>query len=280
MKALLSRGRQVVVLAASFAVHPTFTWTRRCSQFTGCAVVMGALLLGFSATPWYPSVALSMGLSSTAVTPSTSEFSPTPYMTMNDSRPVTWPTCAVIDYRVNLSQAPADAMSSLHAAITTLERYTHFTFTDAGSTTDIPQQGWVSKPFQAPLIIAWATPRTSTLLGSPHELAIGSVASEGTAPQQTYVAAVVVVDSTATKSLTPGTGPGELGLLLLHELSHAVGLAHSHNPNSYMYPLFNVAPQRVQPADASHLASLDPAACPKDHVAEAPRTATVINSTH
>jgi hypothetical protein len=182
-------------------------------------------------------------------------------MAMNGSAPVRWPACATIDYAVNLTGAPSDAQANLTNALAEISAYTHFTFVYQGPTSVIPQDNWTEQHLSAPLVIAWATPATSSALGSSHELSIGEVAASGIFPTIHYTAGVVVLDTSATKSLPSGMGSGDLGLLILHELSHAMGLAHSHNPHSYMYPYFNVTTQSVTPADQGHLANLDAGSC-------------------
>ena len=193
--------------------------------------------------------------------PTTPEYGPTPYMAMNGSSPVRWPACSTIGYKLNLTGAPADAAANVNAALALISTYTRFTFVDEGTTAYIPQENWASTNLPAALTIAWATPATSSLLGGPHELSIGDVAAVGPSGDQHYTDGVVVMDTSATSNLPSGTGSGDLGLLLLHELSHAMGLNHSHNPNSYMYPYFGVATQSVQPADLAHLSNLDTGSC-------------------
>jgi hypothetical protein len=221
-------------------------------------VVLVVAALAFSATPWYASAKTAMGMSTA---PASSEFGPTPYMDMNGVSPVRWSSCSPIRYEINLSGAPADAASNLNTALATLSRYTHLRFAYAGTTPTIPQSGWINQHLPAPLVIAWATPTTSSLLGQSQELSIGAVASVGASPGQRYVSGVVVIDSAATVSLPSGMETGGLGLLVLHELSHAIGLDHSHDPHSYMYPYFNATTQGITTADAVHLANLNSGAC-------------------
>jgi hypothetical protein len=199
--------------------------------------------------------------SSSGASPAASEYTGTPYMAMNGSAPVRWPACATISYEVNLTGAPSDASTNLDSALALISTYTHFTFVYQGSTTAIPQNNWTHQDLPAPLVIAWATPATSSALDSSRELSIGEVAATGIFPATHYTAGVVVIDTDATKALPSGMGTGDLGLLILHELSHAMGLAHNHNPHSYMYPYFNVTSQSVTPADQAHLASLDAGSC-------------------
>jgi hypothetical protein len=229
--------------------------TRRITTYLA---VLVCVLLVFSTTPLYPRVAAAFA---GPVTTAASDFSPTPYMTLNGAVPVHWPVCSTIGYRLNLTYAPPDAKKNVEEALALLSRYTRFRFVAEGTTTYIPQENWTSTVLPAQLTIAWATPATSSLLGQSQELSIGSVASKGPATDQVYADAVVVMDATATKGLPSGMASGALGLLLLHELSHAVGLAHSHNPHSYMYPYFHVTSQSVLPSDIAHLAAEDPASC-------------------
>ncbi|HEY2429649.1 MAG TPA: matrixin family metalloprotease [Acidimicrobiales bacterium] len=149
-----------------------------------------------------------------------------------------------IHYVVNLSDAPPTAASDVAGAIARLSQATGITFVDDGATTEMPSQERAAVqssrygPGWAPLLIAWTRPAESDYLPGGNVVGEGgNVWTTGPGGADVYVTGQVAINTDATRALPAGFGPGTtVGLLLLHELGHAVGLAHVSDPNQVMYP--------------------------------------------
>jgi hypothetical protein len=149
-----------------------------------------------------------------------------------------WNPCAVINYRVNGS---AGALADAKEAVRRIASQTGLRFSYRGPTTVIPSARRASYPADTQLIVAWAKPGQSTYMPArkPDQ---GGPAGEGGASWigahdargrswGKIVQGYVVLD--ATLELTGGFGAGPVtgwqgtrGQLLMHEIGHAIGLAH------------------------------------------------------
>ena len=164
---------------------------------------------------------------------------------------VRWNPCRKIHYRVNTRYAPAGALADVKKAVGIVEAATGLDFVYGGTTTVIPQKsyGANSTPTYAPpLVIAWARrgtgAGTSNMLPGGGALAVGGwygigwTDSYGKKHRLRAVTGYVVIDS-VTNSMPGGfaTRPGGArGGVLLHELGHAMGLAHVSDPTQEMNP--------------------------------------------
>jgi hypothetical protein len=166
--------------------------------------------------------------------------------------PMRWNPCGPVHYRTNLAEAPRNAADDLAQAIEKVSGATGIRFVDDGSTTTIPDSRSEQRATtqRSPVVIAWATPGETDLLTQPplaglgvHELGIGGPGAliDPATGHGVYVSGIVVIDSAASTHLAPGFGPGSLGVVLMHELGHLVGLGHTDDANEIMDPI-------VQPA--------------------------------
>jgi hypothetical protein len=162
--------------------------------------------------------------------------------------PVRWNPCSAVHYRTNLAEAPPNAATDLDAAIAKVSAATRIRLVDDGSTTTIPNRASQASAARdrSPVVITWATPAETDLLAANftgplgvHELGVGG-ASELTDPATghgVYVTGLVVIDARASGHLAPGFGPLSLGVLLMHELGHLVGLGHTFDTTDIMNPV-------------------------------------------
>jgi hypothetical protein len=166
-----------------------------------------------------------------------------------DGTPARFNPCQPIHYVTNLAEAPAGAADDIAGAIARIEAATGINFVNDGSTTEVPSSKRPAAQARygsswAPVLVAWSKPGESDLLTG------GSVVGQGVTTwvqQQTgtaqpagkyvYISGQVVIDASSTIHLTPGFGSGQtVGELLLHEMSHVLGLGHSADDTQIMYP--------------------------------------------
>lgn len=197
--------------------------------------------------------------------PASATYAKTPYMATSDAKPVTWSPCAPVHYEVNLHDALPGTLSALSRDVALIESATGLRFVFDGTTNATLNSQWTTYSNNGhyhPVLVAFASPKTSTLLSSAlGDLGDGSASwVDSPSGYRHFVSGSIIVNTAA--GLRPGFGSGlHLGNLLLHELGHVVGLAHSHDPQSFMYPYLGVMRQVITPADAAHLAALGRGHC-------------------
>jgi len=177
--------------------------------------------------------------------------------------PRRWNPCSTIHYVTELGAAPAYAPDDLQAALVQVSAATGLHFVDDGTTTVWPGTGseFDSAGHPKPVVIAWATPEQSAHLGTlPGEVAGSELGRAGPGSlvdpvtgHGVYVTGMVVIDSRAA-ALPPGFGPGALGVVLLYELGHLVGLGHVSDPTQVMNP--DLVPSKDGTYGAGDLAGL------------------------
>lgn len=162
--------------------------------------------------------------------------------TNTDGSVVRWNPCTAIHWKVNLAQAPPSALADATTAVATLSAATGLTLVFDGTTTTTPTTTWLrSTADPDTIVIAWAPKATTDLYGTIAD-GEGGWREAGTSPDGVrwtwrIVRGFVLVDPTTTTSYAGGFGPGTtIGALLLHELGHAVGLAHVADQTQLMYP--------------------------------------------
>lgn len=170
--------------------------------------------------------------------------------TNRDGSIVRWNPCAPIHYAVNAALAadPAGALADTQAAIAKVAAASGLTFAYDGSTTVVPTRAWLDGGGSASstLVIAWAAPGSqagdSDLFGADADGEGGWTESGVSKDGQTWTWQIkrgfVVVDPAGAAGYAPGFGAGQSrGVLLMHELGHAVGLGHVDNQRDVMFPV-------------------------------------------
>jgi hypothetical protein len=181
-----------------------------------------------------------------------------------DGSPDRWNPCEPIHYRVNLADAPPQAMDDLREAMERVTDATGIGFVDDGRTDEdvLDMQGHV---FQAglpgqrwlPVLVTWLPQDDFQQLAQrPGALAFAyPQTGDGTLADQ-YVSGFVVVDAGA--GLQPGFDARYAeGLVLMHELGHLVGLGHVGDPNEVMFQARDVAPSPIHDWGPGDLAGLE-----------------------
>ncbi|HEX7106687.1 MAG TPA: matrixin family metalloprotease [Acidothermaceae bacterium] len=228
-----------------------------------------------SATPPAPSARKSASPVTSPASASAPVASDYTVTTNRDGSVVRWNPCAPIHYTVNAALAadPVGALADTQAAIARVAAASGLTFRYDGPTTMAPTRAWLDGGgASSGLVIAWALPGSqagqSDLFGGDADGEGGwwesGVSKDGQAWSWQIKRGFVVVDPTGSAGYAPGFGPGESrGVLLMHELGHAVGLGHVDNRRDVMFPVITSS-SRAQwgPGDLAGLARIGkPAGC-------------------
>ena len=169
-----------------------------------------------------------------------------------------WDACQVISYRVNPARMPAGALRDVHEAFRRISAATGLRFSYAGATAYVPyRKGSNAGPANTDMAIAWATPRQVPGLAG-RVLGLGGYAAVGeTGSWNRITQGVAVLDS--TRRLAAGFASHRSttrGLLLLHELGHALGLDHVDDRRQVMYPVLLPRAARYAGGDLRGLAAV------------------------
>lgn len=178
-----------------------------------------------------------------------------------DGHPLRWDACGPISWTLRRAGAPADAEATVTEAFRQLGAATGLTFVPGG-----PGDGLPPGPDLPPRTIAVAFARADEVPDLAGDVAgVGGPisSSEGVDDEPVVDGGFAIVD--AGDDLRPGfDGGSSVGAVLLHELGHAVGLAHAPGPDRLMYestsPGIDAA---FQPGDLQVLAqAVAPGRCP------------------
>jgi hypothetical protein len=175
-----------------------------------------------------------------------------------DGSPARWDPCTPVHYVVNLTAAPPTAAADIAGAIARVEAATGMTFVADGSTTEVPARGRADEDAAryghrwAPLLIAWVHNGASDYLGGNGVLGEGGASWVAPAGgRDVFVTGQIAINADTTTALGDGFGAGTtIGLLLLHELGHVMGLGHVGDEAEVMFP-------RLMPRAAASYAAGD-----------------------
>lgn len=176
-----------------------------------------------------------------------------------DGTPIRWDACSTIPVIVNASSAEPGAVDDVKESLAQITALTGLNFDYQGETSEIPQSDWYLKSWPnrdyPPLIIAWATPDTSSILVSNGDSGRASANPALINGESRYVTGVVVLNAKHNSIYEPGFGEGQTrGNLLLHEIGHAIGLGHAEHRGEMMNG--EISPQTPASYAAGDLAGL------------------------
>jgi len=177
--------------------------------------------------------------------------------------PLAYDRCTPIPYVINPAGAKAGWVNDVHAAFAEMEVRSGLDFVYLGSTTEPPSPDrqpsdpgrWPQYEY-SPILVAFTTPAVIPDLG-------GSVVGIGGSwriswaygmwkDATRWVSGDIYLDR--DENLPTGFGEGNaLGKVVLHELGHVVGMAHTNNENELMNPIVIPRSGRFGPGDLQGL---------------------------
>lgn len=187
-----------------------------------------------------------------------------------DGTPVGYSPCRPLHYVVNAELVPAGAQQLVPDAIATISRATGIRFIYDGATTEQPSGQ--RDPYQpdaygdrwAPLLIAWTTPEVAPQLKGKVIGTGGSTHYSFDDGPKTFVTGSLELDALQiTEDLRQPDGKLYATAVILHELSHVMGLEHVDDPRQLMYPEIG-SPEGLAAGDLNGLYELSKAQCRKD----------------
>ncbi len=152
--------------------------------------------------------------------------------------PVTYSPCRPIHVVVNDDLAPPSGQGMLADALVRMHRATGLVFALDGHSDQLPTFGgstWnrVDRP---PVLIGWTTPEADHRLDGG-AAGVGGSSASGLGSQRFYVTGEIALDAPQlTEMLDHHDGEAWVEGVLVHELSHVVGLAHVDDPRENMNP--------------------------------------------
>jgi Matrixin len=177
--------------------------------------------------------------------------------TVDPSEPMHWLACRPIEYRINPADMPAGMVPTVRHAMRVLSRQTGVPFRYAGSTTHTFAA--TSHDATPTVYIAFTDQLRSagqTFGGTGGEVGVGGPAAAWYRTGGRTVEAITYGRVLLSSRFTgPRTGPGlSWQALILHEVGHALNLAHDSDPASIMSPtLSSATPARYTPDEVRAL---------------------------
>ncbi|MDR6507118.1 matrixin family metalloprotease [Arthrobacter oryzae] len=190
--------------------------------------------------------------------------------TNDDGTPVGYSPCRPLHYVVNAGLAPAGSENLVEEAVATISRATGIRFINDGPSTEAPSED--RDPYQpetygerwAPLLISWTTPEAAPKLKGQVIGTGGSTHYSFDGGPKTFVTGSLDLDAPQIAGeLERPQGPAYATAVILHELSHVMGLEHVDDPLQLMYPEIGT-PDGLAAGDLNGLYQLGKASCRKD----------------
>jgi hypothetical protein len=194
-----------------------------------------------SAAPVAGPVAAARTVAAPAPTTSTS----TSYRFMAEptpGNPIKWTPCAPVHWAFNPTHAPTGGLRAVQSAVARVAATTGLTFTYDGTSASTPTGSYLTGAPGRPLLIGWSTASESSLLaGQPLNL-VGMTQSTWQRDDAGAYHITSGVIAFSNRVVAPTSGANSWYTFALHELGHAVGLAHTGDATQIMHP--SVPPTR------------------------------------
>lgn len=174
-----------------------------------------------------------------------------------------WNPCTSVRYRVNTRHTTRGALADTKRAVREVEKATGLNFVYRGRTRKIPSGSTTERfPAGTDFVIAWARPRQSRMLASsPTAAGVGGPLyypgfSNGDGSSTSWITRGKVVLNAVYK-FKPGFGRGYTrGELLMHEITHAVGIDHTFSRSQVMFPVMQPGLARFGAGDLAGLSKV------------------------
>ena len=159
-------------------------------------------------------------------------------------RPVRWNPCQPIHYQIDLGPLSEGAAADIHEAFAKMSKATGIEFTFDGYVSvdifDRLHDGDFVAPDPnggiewAPILVAWRPQQTLLDFGADRDVIGLGLPIVSRLDRGQFVSGVIVLNADA--GLQPGFANGfERGPLVLHELSHVIGLGHVRDRSQLMF---------------------------------------------
>jgi hypothetical protein len=177
--------------------------------------------------------------------------------------PVAWPCNAMLEAVIDMSAIhPTDrpsVITDLEIAFESLADNSPYSMTVAHVIEGTTTQGGLGDlldTYGADLLVTFVRHGQTDLL-SPHAIGTGGFQSNGTTARHGWIA----FSADAYWTLQPGPGPYTRHALIVHEMLHALNLAHVENTSSVMHPRLSQGPGKLGAGNIAGLEMLNDIAC-------------------
>lgn len=188
---------------------------------------------------------------------------PYAFSTVLGGKPVRWNPCAPIRWTSNTARGPAGGLTVLKASVARVAAITGTRWQYVGPTSKVPSSGYLPRTAAAtypPVLIGWTDAAASDLLRGRPRSTLGMTRTSWFGvqrPDGSKVAAtrasVIALDRTDRLPLRGGTS---WTAVTLHELGHAMGLAHVSSSRQLMASVLPRTLGDLQTGDRAGLVKL------------------------